>query len=180
MNEKWDTNDSFSYKRMYKRHPSIWKFVNSFIKDENITSVLDVGCGMHQLYQFSGDWAGIDVNPKIQKDKIIKADFLKYSFDRKFDMVLIMGVVEHYLCEHLKQFIEKSLEVNPKYVLIGLFGGIKEKGHRRKTIVGRHRVYSLTEYGKDTFENIFKELGIKDFQIKELSKKDVVIIVRRK
>jgi len=179
MNEDWEDNDSVSYKRMHKNHKLQWEFINTFIAERDIKSILDVGCGNHNLYNFSGDWVGIDVNTTLKNDKIITADFLDYKFDREFDMVLIAGVVEHYKLEQFKTFIKAALKVNPKYILITLFMGIKEKNSRISSLITSKKNYKISRFGKLSIKRVMEELNLDDYSIEELLRRSTVIIIRR-
>lgn len=179
MNENWEKNNPFLYGRMKARHPHLWKYVEKFVEGKNIQSILDVGCGTYTPYRFSGDWVGIDVNSTIIKFNVVKSDFLTHDFDREFDMVLIAGVVEHYKARELKRFIEKALEVNPKYILISLFMGVGRKGSRTITMIAPGRKQKMTRHGEKTIERIMKELGLNNYSIERISKKDNLVVVRR-
>ncbi|HUU87633.1 MAG TPA: class I SAM-dependent methyltransferase [Candidatus Glassbacteria bacterium] len=181
MNEDWNINKFRDYKRMRNRHKPLWEYVDKFIKEKNIKSILDVGCGNCKLYNFSGDWTGIDVNTTIKNDKIIEADFLTYKFDREFEMVLIAGVVEHYSSEMFKQFVETALKVRPKYVLVSLFIRLNKDGNKSHTILTSisNRKHKMTIYGKKFIEKIMENLGLNNYSIEELSIKNNLIIIRR-
>lgn len=84
-------------------------------------SILDVGSnGMDTLSMTSClHKVSIDINnPFIHEGiKSIKADFLKYNFKEKFDIVTCLQVIEHIADRDIKQFCQKLLKLSSLLVV---------------------------------------------------------------
>lgn len=74
------------------------------ISKNNVTSVLDIGCGNGEFLRFLKvenpelDLTGIDLSSEAVPDdkiKFIEGDFQKYGFDERFDAFITLAVIEH-------------------------------------------------------------------------------------
>ena len=107
-----------------KRFSRVWRRIFGYIP--NIKGeVLDVGCGIgkHLAEFLSGGWdiSGIDCSQEIldcakeylgEKANLMLGDFMEYEFNKKYDLVFHIGVVEHYLeKEERLSFLKKMLEL---------------------------------------------------------------------
>ncbi len=179
MNENWEENDALAYQKMKRNHVEQWNYISKFIAEKHIKSILDVGCGDSKLYDFSGDWIGIDLNTTIKNDKVITADFLDYKFDREFDMVLIAGVAEHYNNKKLEEFLKVALQTNPKYILITLFIGIREGSSRIFGFITSKKMYSMSRFGTKSIKKIMKKCQLDKYFIEKINHRDRIIVIRR-
>ena len=155
------------------------KFISVMYKIFMKESILDVGCGDRQLFEFSGEWEGIDFNTTIKNDKVVIADFFKHDFNREFDMVLIAGVVEHYKGKKIREFLETAFKVNPKYIVITLFFGIKEGGSRTFGLDTSEKMYPMTRFGRESTKKTLDGYKFDNYFIKKIGL-DSVIVIRRK
>ncbi|MCB0280007.1 MAG: class I SAM-dependent methyltransferase [Calditrichaeota bacterium] len=101
----------------------------NFLKTEKINSVIDIGCGNGRFTRlirerFDADIDAIDnnqntesLNNRFEGIRFIKADVTTYKFDRTYDAVTCLDVLEHF--EDVDSIVEriKSL-LNPNGVLI--------------------------------------------------------------
>jgi len=105
-------------------------FVNNFIKENNIETLFDFGCGdLHNSSMIEvSEYLGIDiVGHKIPKE--VKADsfrtavsrFDEFVCEEPADMTLCMDVLYHILNgeeEYLKATLEKLVECSKRYIVI--------------------------------------------------------------
>jgi SAM-dependent methyltransferase len=103
--------------------------INNFIKEKEIKSVLDLGCGDwrigKELNLDNVNYTGVDVSSVIiNKIKHNEKDNIKFvnhdieSFDiPKVDLVLLKDVLQHLALDSTKKILDK-VSNNAKYVLI--------------------------------------------------------------
>lgn len=168
------TEDHFNddwYHKIQARHKPLWNFVKLFIEQNNIQSVFEVGGGPAPLRNMVKKYTNIDVNEKYKMEstenfKQIIADFMNVeilSEDFGPDLFLAMGVVEH--CEHYKKFIEKTLSLNPKFIIISFFFGLNRSRDKIKKRVSNRNVsecypYWTNCYSRVCLEEFLKEKGV--------------------
>lgn len=133
---KYDKNIKY-----YEWQPARWAGNYSAIslmkkQIENIDSVIEVGAGSAAfsiaLYNKYNNLklSAIDVSPVATKyGKIIAKDLdvpLEYitcdlfDFSGNYDLVLSLGVIEHFTPEEMDRFIDKCKELSNKYILIAI------------------------------------------------------------
>ena len=105
-------------------------YINKFIKDNKIKSILDFGCGdLHISSKLEVDkYFGIDIvdhiHPQIIKAKDYKTTvsrFDEFEHSEKADLCLCMDVLYHILSdelEYLENSINKIVDYSSKYVII--------------------------------------------------------------
>lgn len=113
------------------KHAKEWTgLVNSFIKNNNIRSILDIGCGDWQLgKQLNLDninYIGTDVSSFIIKQikpyetnniKFIEADAISMDFP-KVDLIILKDVLQHLPIDSIKTIVDKVINSGSKYALI--------------------------------------------------------------
>ncbi|MDO8610161.1 MAG: methyltransferase domain-containing protein, partial [bacterium] len=73
--------------------------ITKYIFNNKSISVLDVGCGAGDyLKQLPKNYkkTGIDIKIDNKKSKLIEADFTKYNFNKKFDLINFSHSLEHF------------------------------------------------------------------------------------
>ena len=100
---------------MQRRHVVLWKYLEQFIKDSEIESILEVGCGM---YPPAKDWAivhtGIDLNENT--DALHKDFTLMEPWEvLRHDLLLACGVIEH--CDGYSNFLRQVKRFNFTHTL---------------------------------------------------------------
>lgn len=105
-------------------------FVNNFIKDNEVSSVLDFGCGdMHFAKQLSVDeYVGVDiVDRAIPSDvasknfKLVVKRFDEVQEDREFDLCMAIDVLYHIVRgeeDYLESLLDNMILHSSKYLLI--------------------------------------------------------------
>ncbi|MDE2589896.1 MAG: class I SAM-dependent methyltransferase [Patescibacteria group bacterium] len=101
--------------------------INEAIKDLDIKSVLEIGCGLgNNLKNFKGmKVTGIDLSEhaiKIARERFPNFSFyvgniLKIPLQETFDLVFTSGVVEHITPNILDQAFEEMFRVSNRYIL---------------------------------------------------------------
>jgi len=133
MNEQW-TFGTEPYKAMIARHLPLWCWIENFIKDNSIKSIVDVGGGIGYAQHFvkPKDYTLYDQNVEMVKRALAlkwrayHGDFTSCSINKatkNADLVLITGVVEHAMV--LAPFLKKALEVQPRFILVSFFKGFQ-------------------------------------------------------
>lgn len=149
---------------MVNRHVPLWNFIEKFVHDNSIGSIVDVGGGMGYAKKFCTEYIMFDKNPKMVKllsDEGVHAylgDFIQadISLMKYYDLVLLLAVVEH--TDTLRSFIVKSLQIEPKFILISFFRGFQERDEILDISCNR----KLRLYSRNTVQDIISELCIKD------------------
>lgn len=98
----------------------IWLSFNLYFKNKLIppnSILLDVGCGTGEFLKslpLSIKATGIDLNPTIIQNKlIIQDDFLKHSFNTKYDIITFWHSLEHFSNPQI--IINKSISLLNKH-----------------------------------------------------------------
>lgn len=83
----------------YKVAKSRYSLIKKLIQPDH--SIIDVGCGNGAFIKFLSDMGysvyGIDpMKPIGFTEQIFQSDFLIFNFDRKFDVVTLFDVLEHF------------------------------------------------------------------------------------
>jgi hypothetical protein len=105
-------------------------FVSKFVKDNNIQTLIDFGCG--DLYNSSmievPSYLGVDIvahnmpdNPRANTFEAVVSRFDEFECEEPADMVLCMDVLYHILPgeqDYLKAALENMLKSTKKYLVI--------------------------------------------------------------
>ena len=164
---KWTKN---KYLQNWFREEEI--FLSNFLKDKNIETVLDVGCGTGRIIDFLlsnfkfKKIVGIEKNPdlvKYLKEKysnynnveigwtnILFPEKSYYKLDDKFDLVLCMGNTLGTIL-NWKLGLKRILERSKKYAIFSVYDNMKSIETRKK---------------------VYESLG---FKIKSIGKKSIVL-----
>ena len=143
------------------------------IGDLNNSSILDVGCGFGDLYDFlkkkdlNFTYKGIDINPemiKVARDKhqdvyFETVDFCAYNLEEKFDYVFCSGALS-FKIKNYKQFyfnyIEKMFELSN----IGIaFNMLNSKNNVNSEDEKLFATYSISEV-EEFCSNLTKKITI--------------------
>lgn len=173
MNYLWTENyfNDAWYREIQTRHEPLWDFVNRFIKQYGVQSIFEVGGGPAPLSSTVSKYTNVDVNEKYARESTqtfrqITADFLTIDIpteDINPDLFLGMGVIEH--CHNYKPFIERTLFLNPKYIIISFFFGLnRDMDKIRKRMSGKGidscQPYWVNRYSKAKLEEFLKEKDV--------------------
>ena len=119
--------------------PAPKRLLQQLVLREKLTSGLDVGCGPGSLLTalrgpnfFS---VGIDVHlPTIEAakrqalhDEYVTGDFLKYSFSRRFDVVVLSHVIEHFPRDIAMDVLRKAESLAARIVYVETPHGFLEQ-----------------------------------------------------
>lgn len=105
-------------------------FINDFVKEKNISSIIDFGCG--DLYNASlfnvKEYLGIDIVDHQIPEKVLAQSFKtlttrfdQVELDKGSDLVICLDVLYHILkdeLEYLKSTLEKIVELSSDYIVI--------------------------------------------------------------
>ena len=105
--------------KLYHQEDKIWQGtsiinyipkINQIIKDKDIKSILDYGCGKARHHP--KEWNAIKYDPAIQ-------DYQNKPQD-KYDLVISTDVLEHIPVENLKQTIDEIFGYSNKWVFVSV------------------------------------------------------------
>jgi ferredoxin len=142
----WRNKTRLHYERMRKRHKWLWEFVHAFIKEHDIKSVFEVGCGIDPVVRKWADtYFGVDLNENAHD--CIHADFttmdvVPYQY---VDLVLACGVIEH--CEDCRVFFSQIKRIAPKFAVVSFFGATDRTEDIRTIQKGGYPFHGYTREG---------------------------------
>lgn len=107
-------------------------FLNTTIADNNISSIIDIGCGNWEIYENINmeniKYLGIDCNENIieknlsrygnKNIKFMKKNVLEYDELPKVDLFILKDVIQTMSNDDIKKIIEKIKNAKPKLVII--------------------------------------------------------------
>ena len=105
--------------KLYHQEDKIWQGtsiinyipnINKIIKDKDIKTILDYGCGKAKHHP--KEWKAIKYDPAIQKYQNKPQD--------KYDLVISTDVLEHIPVENLKQTIDEIFGYSNKWVFVSV------------------------------------------------------------
>jgi hypothetical protein len=105
--------------KLYHQDDKIWQGtsiinyipkINQIIKDKDIKSILDYGCGKAKYHP--KEWNAIKYDPAIQEYQNKPQD--------KYDLVISTDVLEHIPVENLKQTINEIFGYSNKWVFVSV------------------------------------------------------------
>jgi hypothetical protein len=105
--------------KLYHQEDKIWQGtsiinyipkINQIIKDKDIKTILDYGCGKAKHHP--KEWNAIKYDPAIQ-------DYQNKPQD-KYDLVISTDVLEHIPVENLKQTIDEIFNYSNKWVFVSV------------------------------------------------------------
>jgi hypothetical protein len=105
--------------KLYHQEDKIWQGtsiinyipkINQIIKDKDIKSILDYGCGKAKYHP--KEWNAIKYDPAIQEYQNKPQD--------KYDLVISTDVLEHIPVENLKQTINEIFGYSNKWVFVSV------------------------------------------------------------
>lgn len=108
------------------------KFLNNIIKDNNISSIMDIGCGNWEIYENihleNIRYLGIDIdeniiNKNLQKygnenTKFMKKNILDYNELPKAELFILKDVIQTMSNYDIKNIIKKIEKLKPKIIII--------------------------------------------------------------
>lgn len=166
MNERW-ISERGTYKAMVSRHIPLWEYVSRLIAENGIKSIVDCGGGIGHAAQFvePDKYTLYDCSQKMvdlsltEGRNAVCGDFTTATTSiqavKGADLVLILAVVEH-ACT-LEPFIKKALEIEPRFILVSFFKGLKPKVG--KTVKVKNNC-SLRVYAIPELQRTVESLGI--------------------
>ncbi len=103
--ESYGTEYYFATHKNWFANPNIRLFslLRSELRRRGVTTILDVGCGNGAFLKFVAaedpnlDLDGIDLSGTTMSDSIAfhQGDFLEYKFEKQFDAIVSLAVIEH-------------------------------------------------------------------------------------
>lgn len=134
-------------------------FLQKYLRENAIQTVMDVGCGDWQHSQFI-DWTGIDYNgidvvkSVVEKNndlygkeniKFFHMDTTQVSIPFKFDLVILKDVLQHWDDETIITYMDKLLMQGHKHIIIinTAFSNFKKDDDAPRCIKNRYHYYKL-------------------------------------
>lgn len=169
--------DRIFRKSVFARFEAVLREVNAI----KCRSVLDVGCGAGfqalRLVQLGVDVMGIDFSENMiqtarqisssynMKDgpEFICADFLGYEFDRKFDIVIALGLFDY--TSNPGDYLKKMKELANREIIASFPAKDKILWLQRKFRYSVFKNCPVYFYRKEDIENIVSVVGSRDCNI---------------
>jgi len=164
-NYRWDKKVPISwYKGKVNSHAELWKYIEEFIKKNNINSIFEVGGGNGYVSELiSGSYLGVEVNEdiiiqgrKLYPDgEFIYEDWLKFDvspYVSKFDLFLSCATIEH--CNGYEKFISNAIDLKPKFILISFFKNLNSS---------KDQIRPRTTDGHMWFNNFYSRVDLEKF-----------------
>jgi SAM-dependent methyltransferase len=151
------------------------KSIDDIIKNHNIHSILDIGCGDWEIMKhlsFDGDYLGLDiVKSVIDKNKInypnknFKHKDILDGLDTHYDLIIIKDVIQHHTNENILKIMKIILEKGKLiYCVNGFkFGRSPEKNNWTKRDIDNRYSYHPVDITKEPL-NQYQHLVIQSFQ----------------
>ena len=137
-------------------------FLENFLRDNDIKSVIDFGCGDWQFSRYI-DWSDVDYLGLDIVDSVIennKKQFSQYSFVSDTDVfkylegrefIIIKDVIMHWPNEEILSFLDKLVTYDIKILLVNVFG--QPKNRKLKRVGGFSRLdydkFPLNKYNSE-------------------------------
>jgi hypothetical protein len=173
MSNYWNGLPKEKYEAMAERHQPLWDFVQKFITDHNILSVLEVGCGLASpVPKWVEHHTGIDLN---EQTHALHVDFmqLRPTLPVQFELLLACAVIEHIESGY-EPFIEHVLRFSPKFALISFFNGLyRDQNYLRVNPKGVWK----NRYSKVKLQTYMDSRRV-DYEIIALARKEDVLIIK--
>jgi SAM-dependent methyltransferase len=161
------------YNRKRDSHRELWTWIEKFIADHRIESMLEIGGGYGYASHLVNRYLGIDKNPRAIAEgrqrfpaaAFMEADFSALNLDLlkvigDFDLVLACAVAEH--CRGYWELINRAIRVQPRYVLVSFFRPwVADEGHCIRRVKSKD-----TEFGSagDVYwDNTYSLLGLANY-----------------
>jgi len=170
--------DKIFRKSMYIRFEQTLSNLNS----DELQTILDIGCGSGryciEYLRMGKKVVGIDMSSnmlEIAKKscseafpagelEFINGDYMKHSFDDKFDVAVLMGLFDYI--EDPESFLKK-LQTDIKKTILGSFPKSNNFLNQIRKLRYIFKNCPLYFYSRKQLEGIFKSMGVKDYQIYE-------------
>ena len=180
-NEKSGKEQVEWYDKMHNSCTPMHDNFISFLEKNFFKTVLEIGCGtgyypikLSNLFE-GKEYTGLDFsetaieNCKLNsKFDFIANDFLKYEFNREFDLIFSHAVIDHVY--DIEKFIEKITKLSTKYAYITSYRGFfsELKDHQRQWNGSEGSYYNNISIS--SVKNQLKSLGFKEseFDIKSI------------
>lgn len=161
----WARYGTEQYEYWRKSHEATHDVVRQFIRLAGVDRVLEIGGGDGAMASSMqpGKYVNIDANPQAmaicRRNGGIAGCGDWRTFDWKTlvwwaDMVLACNVLEH--TGHVGQFIAKSLDQNPRWIVMSFFNGLGESNPNKRIV---HHGISLFAYTFSAIQNRARQIS---------------------
>jgi SAM-dependent methyltransferase len=205
--ESIDTFEEYGeeyYEQTHKRwfenpNYSLFKYIESFMREMSLSSVVDVGCGKGDFLKYikksnpTLSATGVDLSPPAASDEIdfIQGDIFEIDLHQKFDLVVSLATIEHiqdihHFVRRLKNFSGINgyivlMTVNEKGILYEVAKQLYRIGYRSpfERLYSKHHlnhfnVFSLarllTLHNLSIVDTHYHEIPLRSVDIPETSK----------
>ena len=119
------TNQKKVYLRNIEYYRNRLCLILEWINSSKPKSILDVGCGemilKSMLNQRDVRYTGIDqYSPQSDKENFIHEDILAYTVEKKFDIVLCLGVMDHLSSSDKEKLFHKIIQLTDSVLIISI------------------------------------------------------------
>ena len=167
-------NEYLEQAKLMHKDPLVWKGhmlfnympqITEIIKNHNIETILDYGCGKAQYHP--KNWNVYNYDPAVPKFE------KKPALGSKFDLVICIDVLEHIPETDLPRIIKEIFDYSNKHVFCT--ASVREAGKILPNGKNAHATVKPEEWWRKLFEP-YKNYTL-DFTFKKLTKKEKKILL---
>lgn len=135
----YENDHQWYYERMFFSKISSLNFLNQYLSEKKLSSVLEIGCSTGLLPKFMNNifnnvkYTGLDFSEKslqlAKKNYIsgnfLKGDFLQLPLEQDYDLILCLDVIDHV--NDPDAFLKKIIQKTKKFGFIRAYRGYFDK-----------------------------------------------------
>jgi hypothetical protein len=162
--------DATWYEGRKDGHTELWQFVERFVRENGITSMLEVGGGHGYASEMVEQYCGVELNSdavlaghnRYPHATFIEGDFCNMELTGligQYDLVLACAVAEHL--PSYKPLIIGALEVKPRFAIVSFFRGLDRPQDRINRMESQDTEWS--EAGGVYWDNAYAKSPLTDW-----------------
>lgn len=135
----YENDHQWYYERMFFSKISSLNFLNQYLSEKKLSSVLEIGCSTGLLPKFMNNrfnnvkYTGLDFSEKslqlaeknYTSGNFLKGDFLQLSLEQDYDLILCLDVIDHV--NDPDAFLKKIIQKTKKFGFIRAYRGYFDK-----------------------------------------------------
>lgn len=135
----YENDHQWYYERMFFSKISSLNFLNEYLSQKKLSSVLEIGCSTGLLPKFMNNifnnvkYTGLDLSEKslrfakknYMSGNFLKGDFLQLSLEQDYELILSLDVIDHVYDPDA--FLKKIIQKTKKFGFIRAYRGYFDK-----------------------------------------------------